>query len=359
MQGTNQGDVKTPSGTHPVQELGSFSAAERNTLEHSTKIGRPKSRQRASVEELKLDFSSRILFFLMVGVLHVMSLLPDFVLFPLGIMSGYAGYQIDRRRRKIGMRNLAIAFPERNDEERGRILRASYLNLGRSGAEYVRLGGFFYRRLKRRVIYNDRLGYWNEVQRHSKKGVLVLTAHLGNFELLPAAHAMYGHQIDLVHHTQRFAAGEALMTFVREQAGVRVIRKHAAARAVLRGLRQRRTIGVTFDQNAKRSEALFVPFFSEIAATSSGLARLAGITGAPVIPVFLVRQADKHSHRIEIQDEIVMQHSGDAGADIKENTHRLNKAVEDIVRRFPEQFLWTHRRYRTRPIRGTPSLYGA
>jgi lauroyl/myristoyl acyltransferase len=77
-----------------------------------------------------------------------------------------------------------------------------------------------------------------------------LTAHLGNFELLPTAHAMYGYQIDPVHHTQRFAAGEALMTFVRERAGDRVIRKHAAARAVLRALRQGRVVGVTFDQNA-------------------------------------------------------------------------------------------------------------
>jgi len=273
-------------------------------------------------------------------------------------VGGYVGYLIDRRRGRIGMRNLAIAFPERDERERRRILRGSYVNLGRSAAEYVRLGGFFHRRLKKRVAYNDRLDYWKELQqRHSWNGLLVLTAHLGNFELLPAAHAMFGYQIDLVHHTQRFAAGEALMTFVRERAGVRVIRKHAAARAVLRALRQGRTVGVTFDQNAKRSEAIFVPFFSEIVATSSGLARLVALTGAPVLPVFLVRQLDQRTHRIEIQDEIAMQRTADVAADIEENTRRLVKAVEDIVRSFPEQFLWTHRRYRTRPIRGTPSVY--
>jgi Kdo2-lipid IVA lauroyltransferase/acyltransferase len=256
--------------------------------------------------------------------------------------------------------NLAIAFPECDEQERRRILRASYVNHGRSAVEYIRLAGFFYQRLKKRVVYNDRLDYWKGLQQHhSWKGLLVLTAHLGNFELLPAAHSMYGHQIDLVHHTQRFAAGEALMTFVRERAGVKVIRKHSAARAVLRALRDGRTVGVTFDQNAKRSEAAFVPFFGEIAATSGGLARLAGFTGAPVIPVFLVRQPDKRRHRIEIQEEIAMQRTDDAAADILENTRRLNKAVEDIVRRFPEQFLWTHRRYRTRPVSGTPSVYVA
>ncbi len=256
------------------------------------------------------------------------------------------------------MKNLAIAFPARVEAERRRILRASYVNLGRSGAEYVRLGGFFYRRLKNRVRY-DRFEYWGEVPaRHPGKGLLVLTAHFGNFELLTAAHAMHGYQISLVHHTQRFLAGDALMTFVRERAGVDQIRKHSAARAVLKALREGDLVGIPFDQNAKRSEAIFVPFFGEIAATASGLARLVAISGAPVMPVFIVREADRRTHRIEIQDEIPIQRTADAAADIEENTRRFVKAIEDMVRRYPEQFLWTHRRYRTRP-RGMPPIYDA
>jgi len=327
---------------------------------HPDAIGRAaaarshKRRRRAPVAELKLDFWSRALFYLMAGVIHLVSLLPDFVLYPLGIAGGYLGYLIDRRHVKIGMRNLAIAFPERGEAQRRRILRASYVNLGRSAAEYVRLGGFFYRRLKDRVIYN-RFEYWKEVQRrHPGKGLIILTAHFGNFELLPTAHAMYGYQISLVHHTQRFAAGDALMTFVRERAGVKVIRKHAAARAVLRALRQGELVGIPFDQNAKRSEAIFVPFFNEIAAASSGLARLVAISRAPVVPVFIVREPDLRTHRIEIQDALPMRHTDDAAADIEENTRRLVGVIEAMVRRYPEQFLWTHRRYRTRPRGMTP-----
>ena len=348
------GQISSPTDEHPLEPR--FSRVE-------PEASRPlsdTSRARLLAKELKLNWSSRLLFFSMLGALHLLSLLPDFILYPLGVVGGYIGYQLDRARRKIGMRNLAIAFPERNERERRRILRRSYINLGRSGSEYIRLGGFFYKRLKGRVAYSDRLDYWKELRdRHSWNGLLVLTGHFGNFELLPAAHAMYGFQIDLVHHTQRFAAGDALMTFVRERAGVGVIRKHTAARAVLRALRQGRTIGVTFDQNAKRSEAIFVPFFSEIASTSSGLARLAILTGAPVLPVFIVRQPDKRSHRIEIMEAVTMQRTNDAAADIEENTRRLSKAVEDIVRRYPEQFVWTHRRYRTRPIRGTRTVYDA
>jgi Kdo2-lipid IVA lauroyltransferase/acyltransferase len=305
---------------------------------------------------LELDFKGKLLFYLMLGVLHVVSLIPDFVLYPLGIAGGYISYLLDRRHVKIGMKNLAIAFPERSEAERRRILRASYVNLGRSAAEYVRLGGFFHLRIMRRVSYG-RYDYVHTVEhRVPRKGVLILTAHFGSFELLPSAHAMHGDQISLVHHTQRFLAGDALMTWVRTRAGVEIVRKHSAARAVLRTLREGKLVGVPFDQNAKRSEAVFVPFFGEVAATSSGVARLVAHSGAAVVPVFIVRQPDGRTHRVEIHDEIPIQRTGDAAADIEENTRRFVAAVEEIVRRYPEQFLWTHRRYRTRP-RGMPAIY--
>src|SRR6202040_2967454 len=119
------------------------------------------------------------------------------------------------------------------EAEHRRILRASYINLGRGGAELIRLGGFFSQRLKRRVGYY-RFDYWGEgMARNPGRGLLILSAPFGNFELLPAGHAMHGFKITLVHHPQRFLAGDALITFVRERAGVEIIRKHAAARAVL------------------------------------------------------------------------------------------------------------------------------
>jgi KDO2-lipid IV(A) lauroyltransferase len=306
--------------------------------------------------QLDLNVKDRILFYLMTGIVHVLSLIPDFLLYPIGIAIGFIGYCLDRRHIPIGLKNLAIAFPERSEAERRRILRASYLNLGRGGAEIIRLGGFFCRRLKRRIEYN-RFGYWGEVMaRHRGRGLLILSAHFGNFELLATGHALHGFQINLVHHTQRYLAGDALITFVRERAGVEIIRKHAAARAVLKALRRNETVGIPFDQNAKRSEAIFVPFFNEPAATTSGLARLVAISGAPVVPAFIVREPNMRSHRIEILDEVPIQRSGDATADIEENTRRFVKVVEDMVRRYPEQFLWTHRRYRTRP-RGMVPIY--
>ncbi len=305
---------------------------------------------------LQLDTRSRVVFYLMSGILHALSLLPDFVLYPLGVIGGFIGYCLDRRHVKIGLKNLSIAFPERSEAERRRILRDSYINLGKGGAEYVRLAGFFHLRLRDRVRY-ERFHYWDEVaSRYPGKGMVVLSAHFGNFELMACAHAMHGYQINLVHHTQRFLAGDALMTFARERCGVEILRKHSAARAVLKALRTGDMVGVPFDQNAKRSEAVWVPFFGEPAATTSGLARMVAMSGAPVIPAFIVREKDGRHHRIEIQDEIPIQRTDDAEADVLENTARFVKVIENMVRRYPEQFLWTHRRYRTRP-RGMAPVY--
>jgi KDO2-lipid IV(A) lauroyltransferase len=126
---------------------------------------------------------------------------------------------------------------------------------------------------------------------------------------------------------------------------------------MLRSLKRGEIIGIPLDQNAKRSEANWVPFFGELAATPSGFDRLAMMAGAPVVPVFIVRQPDGRSHVIEMFEEIPQQRTGDRHADALVNTARYQKAIEEMVRKYPEQWLWTHRRYRTRPVSGSPSLY--
>ena len=349
-------NAQTAPTTTPAGINGTISAGDTIGDAVATSSACAVARERRPLAGLKLGRSDWILFQLMRAALHAFSLLPDFILYPLGVLGGYLGYILDRRHVAIGMVNLAIAFPDRSERERRRILRASYLNLGRSGAEYVRLAGFFHRRLIRRVAY-DRFHYWDEIKRdYPGRGIVVLSAHFGNFELMATAHAMHGYQIALVHHTQRFVAGDALMTWVRERAGVDVVRKRSATRAVLKALGDGQLVGVPFDQNAKRSEAIFVPFFGEPAATSRTLARLVEKSQAVVVPGFMVREPDNRSHRMVIQDFIPLQESADAEADIKENTRRFLCAVEDMVRRHPEQFLWMHRRYRTRP-RGMAPLY--
>ncbi len=306
---------------------------------------------------LKLGSYDRCLFYLMIATTHLLSLLPDFVLYWLGALGGLIGYLLDRRHVRIGLKNLELAFAQRSEKERRQILRASYVNLGRDAAEYIRLAGFFRERLKRRITY-ERLEYWAQLAAcYPGRGILVLSAHFGNFELLAPAHALHGFQISLVHHTQRFLAGDALMTFVRERVGVNILRKNSAARGVLSALRRNQLVGIPFDQNAKRRDAVWVPFFGEPAATMTGLARLAEVSGAPVVPVFIVRQPDCHSHRILILDEIPLVRDSAGTLDIEQTTARFVHSIEEIVAEYPEQFLWTHRRYRTRPHCSMPPFY--
>lgn len=171
---------------------GSADAADSPDIASVAKSSRPRRRS-----DLKLNFSRRCLFYLMVATLHLLSLLPDFVLYWVGVLVGWIAFKLDRRHIKIGLKNLQIAFPDLTPAVRERILRDSYVNLGRGGAEYVRLGGFFHRRLLRKVSYEG-LDLWEAMKRrYPGRGILVLTAHFGNFELLPAAHAMHGHQISL------------------------------------------------------------------------------------------------------------------------------------------------------------------
>jgi Kdo2-lipid IVA lauroyltransferase/acyltransferase len=317
----------------------------------------PLNRGVGESQQLPLGVRDRLIYWLLLAGVHAFSLLPDFVLYGLGVGCSLLFYRLDRRHVKIGLKNLEVAFPELSEAERRRILRASYKNLGRTGAEYVRMGGFFYRRLKNRVEYS-RTDIWKALQpKYPGLGALILTAHFGNFELLPAGHALHGYQISLVHHTQRFLPGDALITFIRERMGVKIIRKHKAAREMLRTLKRGDLIGIPFDQNAKRSEAIWVPFFGEMAATPGGFDRLAMMAGCPVVPVFIVRQPDGRSHFIDVQEEIEQQRTDDRDADALVNTAKYQMAIEAMVRRYPEQWLWTHRRYRTRQVRGSKPFY--
>src|SRR6202046_5844148 len=122
----------------------------------------PLSRGKPKSTRIRLGLKDRLIFWMLVAVLHALSLLPDFILYQLGIACALIFHRFDNRHRRIGIRNLEIAFPEKSAAERDRILRASYINLGRCGAEYVRLGGFFYRSLARRITYH-RLDVWDGV----------------------------------------------------------------------------------------------------------------------------------------------------------------------------------------------------
>jgi len=185
---------------------------------------------------------------------------------------------------------------------------------------------------------------------------VILTAHFGNWELLAYAHGLLGHPITLVHRPMRNRVFDEAITAVRARAGTRAIKKKAAAKEALRTLKQHGIVAIPADQNQTHAFGVFVDFFGTPACTTAGPARLAMLTGAPVYPVFLVREGESHRHRIEVWPEVEMQRSGDRDADIRTNTQRCTAVIEALIRRYPEQWIWFHKRWKTRP-HGAPRLY--
>jgi KDO2-lipid IV(A) lauroyltransferase len=176
------------------------------------------------------------------------------------------------------------------------------------------------------------------------RGVLVLTAHYGNWELLAAAHRLTGLPLSIVIRPLDHPVLDELAARFRRRSGAELIVKHQAVREVLQALRRGRMVGILLDQNATRAEGVFVPFFGVAASTSKGLAVLALRTEAPVVPVFLRRTADGR-HCMDVSAPLEPPADGDVVA----YTARFNRVIEGAIRRAPEQWLWMHARWRTRP----------
>lgn len=182
------------------------------------------------------------------------------------------------------------------------------------------------------------------------KGVLFFAAHFGAWELSAFAHALRRAPFDVVVRPLDNPAIDRLVEGRRELPGNRAISKKDAARAILKSLREGRTVGILADQNTVPEEGCFVDFFGVKASANTAFARMAAKTGAPVVPAYALWQEKERKWVLRYYPEIPM--SGDAVAD----TQRLHSFLEAEIRKYPDQWLWIHRRWKTRPP-GEASLY--
>src|SRR5437867_2440309 len=176
---------------------------------------------------------------------------------------------------------------------------------------------------------------------------LVLTAHLGNWELLAAAHRLAGYPLSIVVRPLDSASLNMLAGRLRRKSGVELIDKRGALRPVLRALAAGRMVAILLDQNAARHEGVFVPFFGRTASTSKSLAVLAVRTRTPVVPIF-IRREGRH-HRVTIHPPLDPPAVNDVERAVVELTMRCTAAIEAAISEVPEQWLWAHNRWRTRP----------
>ena len=252
------------------------------------------------------------------------------------------------RRRTVALENLARAFPGRSATELARIGRASFRHLGMN---FVESCVFFFRppaRLLSRVSVD---GLPNVEAAHAMgRGILLLGAHFGNWELLAASHALTRFPLSVVVRPLDSPLDDGILERFRTRSGVELITKRRALTDIVDALRRGRMVGILLDQNASRREGVFVPFFGIPASTSKGMALIALRTGAPVLPVFIRRRPDGR-HVIDAGAPVPVPPDGDVVA----FTRAFNEAIEAAIRQAPEQWFWLHRRWKTRPVVENPA----
>lgn len=250
------------------------------------------------------------------------------------------------RRRRIALANLACAYPEMPLGDRRRLARRASQHLGMTLVELPRLMATPLDATLARIRLEGVEHLHAAMTAHGR--ALMLTAHLGNWEILCAAHRLTDYGLSVVVRPLDAPWLDAVAARLRRRTGVEVIDKRGALRAVLDALRRGRLVGILMDQNAARREGVFVDFFGRPASTSRSIALLAVRTGAPVVPIFAYRNADG-SHRVVIHPPLPPPTSNDPEAAVVELTARCAAEIERAIRESPEQWLWSHDRWRTRP----------
>ncbi len=258
------------------------------------------------------------------------------------------------RLRRLAMANLRLAFPDWSDTQRRRVIRGMVRQLGWMGAEFARFPRYSRENIGR-VVLLEGFEHFALAQARGK-GVLFLTGHMSAWELAPFAQALYGNPLHFLVRAIDNPRVEALVNRYRCRSGNSPIEKNQSARAVLKVLAAGGTVGVLADHNTLLSEGVFVRFFGIPACTTAGLARFALHTGAAVVPGFLHWEAGLGKYKLRFEPAVELIHTGDEEADIRENTQRFTKIVEEYVRRYPDQWVWLHRRWRSRPP-GEPPIY--
>jgi len=243
--------------------------------------------------------------------------------------------------------NLRLAFPEWTDGRRRSTLKKMTRNLGWMAAEFARMPSYTKENIESVVILD---GHENFLAGHSRgKGVLYLTGHIGAWELSSFAHALYGFPL---HYMARPLDNKPLDAMVNEYRGLsgnKPIFKNESARVMLRILKEAGTVGILADQNTMPGEGVFVDFFGTPACTTTGIARVALHTDAAVVPGYAYWDENLRKYRLRFEPPVELVRTGDAERDIAENTQRFAKVIEEIVRKYPEQWVWIHARWKARP----------
>ncbi|MES1260748.1 MAG: lysophospholipid acyltransferase family protein [Acidobacteriota bacterium] len=252
------------------------------------------------------------------------------------------------RLRQTAEKNLTFAYPHKDAAWRRATIDGVYASIGRLLVALARFPEITPANVGDWIRYEGFEHY--EQAKARGKGILFATAHLGNWELSAYAHALLTEPMNVVVRPLDNPHIDRLVETRRALSGNKLLSKRDFARAILHALRGNEPVGILVDQNAAADNGVFVPFFGKPACTNLTFAKLAGRSGAAVIPGFALWSADERKYVLRFYPEVEI--SGDPEVD----TARVQAAIETAIREYPEQWLWIHRRWKTRPP-GEPGLY--
>ena len=245
------------------------------------------------------------------------------------------------RLRRVGRQNLAMVFPEKSERDRDAIIDGAFRSIGRVLLAVARFPS----------INRDTVAQWIRYQGYEHfeaalkrgKGVLFATGHLGNWELSAFSHAILSAPMNVVVRPLDNPRIDDFVERRRGLSGNHLISKREFARPILQALRRNEAVGILVDQNVLPENGAFVDFFGKPACSGTTFARIAAHSGAVVIPGFALWSDKEQLHILRFYPEVAIT------GDLERDTAAIQKAVEQAIREYPDQWLWIHRRWKTRP----------
>lgn len=287
-------------------------------------------------------------------LVKVLGALPRPLARPLSAAGARALLVLMPKMRKTAELNLRLAFPEWTEEQKRGVLSRMTRNLGWMAVEFARFPKYTRENIQNVVVLD---GHENFLSGHQRgKGVLYLTGHIGAWELSSYAHALYGFPLHYMARPLDNKPLDAMVNRYRGYSGNKPIYKNESARLLLRVLKEAGTVGILADQNTMPDEGMFVDFFGTLACTTTGIARVALHTDAAVVPGYAVWDRDMGKYRLRFEPPVELVRTGDTERDIRENTQRFAKVIEGIIRKYPDQWVWIHARWKNRP-KGEKPIY--
>jgi Kdo2-lipid IVA lauroyltransferase/acyltransferase len=296
----------------------------------------------------------QIEYWLVVAVARALGWMPREMARGLAGGIAWAVYLLLGRLRRVGERNLELALPQLPPDEKRAVLRGVYRSLGWQLVEFCRMRRYTAKSIQGWIRTEGLENYL--AARDRGKGVLVLTGHLGAWELSSFYHSLMGYPMGMVIRRLDNRLLDEFVNGIRCMHGNYVLHKDDFARGPMTAMRKGESVGILMDTNMTPPQGVFARFFGIEACTASGLAHVALKTGAAVLPGFMVWEPAERKYVLHFGPELEFKRTGRPKEDVLAATQQCNDVLESRIRRYPDQWLWIHRRWKTRPA-GEAGLY--